>query len=292
MTPIAAKLAGPDIAPPRAERVQAPVAAVAPSMPSVVVASLAIHALLALVLVRLPMPACDLRGLETTWVSFDLAPLPAPAPEIAPEPEVTPPPLPTAPEPERIVHRERPQVAPTPDEVVPPEPVVNAPPSLEEAFAEPPPPAASLMAEGTGSAFAVAPGELGGMAGGTPGGHGTSLVSSVRPTPRVDPGPSEADRRRARRGYVHTVEELVRTHTRYPRAAARDGLQGRVELALRIGSDGRVLAIRLASSSGHGVLDDAALDAAREIDRVPAPPLLAALTTTDEVRVGVVYMVR
>lgn len=294
-TDIAAKLARPDIAAPvRGDGVRADgerASSLAPaSLPTVMFASLAIHGAIALALLGLPLTASVACELEETWVSFDLEPAP-PEPALAPtEPAALPPPPPVEPEPERIVRHERP--LPTPEAPPPaaaPDPI--APPSLDDVFAEPAPPAAVLTGEGAGG-FAVAPGELGGMVGGTPGGHGTSLVSTVRPAPAVDPGPSEADRRRARRGYVHAVEELVRAHTRYPRAASREGLQGRVELALRISNDGRVLAIRVATTSGHGILDDAALEAAREIDRVPSPPAVAALAATDEVRVGVVYVVR
>jgi TonB family protein len=91
---------------------------------------------------------------------------------------------------------------------------------------------------------------------------------------------------------VRSLEDLLRAHTRYPRAAARARLEGRVELALRIGPDGRLIATRVASGSGHDMLDQAALDAAHELSRVPPPPLLAALSDTDEVRVGVVYVVQ
>jgi protein TonB len=270
-------------------------------MASVAIASVAIHALVALALVSLPMPSALAPALEMSWLEIEdyaMPEAPAPTPEIAPP---APLPTPAIPEPVReVAHRERPEPTPTPEPEVaapPPEEVI-APPSVDDVFGEPPqlpeslspPPPAAVMT-GTGSAFAMAPGELGGAPGGVPGGHGTSLVSTVRPATQ-DVGPSEEDRRRARRGYVHSIEQLVRAHTRYPRAAGREGLQGRVELALRIGNDGRVLAIRVSSTSGHGILDDAAMDAAREIDRVPAPPLVAALTATDEVRVGVVYVVR
>lgn len=289
MTPLTAKLPSHDIARPVADRCE--LAAVPSQTPSVLIASLAIHALVALALVSLPIETCVSSAFEDTWVSFDLSDPTPPAPP--PAVEEPPPPLPAAAPPEPIVRHERPTAVEAPEPPAPaaPTPEPAALPSVDDVFGEPPPPAASLTGDGP-SAFSVAAGEPGGVAGGTPGGHGTSLVSAIRPAPAVDSGPSEADRRRARRGYVHQVEELVRTHTRYPRAASREGLQGRVELALRIGEDGRILAIRVASTSGHGILDDAALDAAREIGRVPSPPMLAALSSTDEVRVGVVYVVR
>lgn len=258
----------------------------APSLPAVALASLAMHGLIGLALIGLPLTTSVARELDATWVSFDFEVAPAAAPEIAPEPEVAPEPI-VAPEP--VVRRERAPIAEPEPEIAPPPPDVIAPPSLEEAFAEPAPLAASLTADGTGG-FAVAQGELGGDPNGHIGGHGTSLVSTVRPTPH-EAGPSDADRRRARRGYVHAIEDLVRAHARYPRAAAREGLQGRVELGLRVTPEGRVLALRVATSSGSSILDEAALAAGREIDRVPAPPALASLAPTDEIRVGVAYLV-
>jgi protein TonB len=301
MTPIAAKLASSarsisarsmgapsigasslaDIARPRVDETSA-----ASSLPVVAIVSVALHVGMGLALVLLPMPASVAPMLEMTWIELDEPIMPAAAPEVI-QPEVVPPaPIPPPP----VVRHERPQpVAAVEPEIAPPAPEL-APPSVDDVFGEPPPPAAILTGEGA-TPFAMPAGELGGTPGGTLGGHGTQLVSTVRPAPQ-ETGPSEADRRRARRGYVHAIEELVRGHARYPRAAARDGLQGRVELGLRIGADGRVLAIRIASSSGSAILDDAATSAAREIDRVPAPPAIAALTSSDEVRVGVVYMVR
>ena len=285
MNQIAAKLAGPDIAPPRVARSSTPAATAAPSLPAVAVASIALHGLVALGLVGLPLSTSMARELDTTWVDFDFV-TPAAAPAIAPEPVVVPEPEITPPTP--VVRHERPQPIAEPEPALAPPPEVFAPPSLEEAFAEPAPLAAAMTTEGS-SGFSVAPGELGGDPNGSIGGHGTSLVAAVRPAAR-DVGPSDEDRRRARRGYVHAIEELVRAHARYPRSAR--GTQGRVELALRVGNDGHVLAIRLASTSGDQILDAAALDAAREIDRVPAPPLVASLGPSDEVRVGVVYRVR
>lgn len=48
----------------------------------------------------------------------------------------------------------------------------------------------------------------------------------------------------------------------YPRAARRAGLEGRVGLRLRVGADGRVQDVRVIESSGHDMLDEAAVKAA------------------------------
>ena len=262
------------------------------SLPGLIAASVAVHMGIGAILAAIPIVSAVSCGLEETWVSFDLEPLPEPAAEPLPVVDVVPPP-----EPE--VRRTRPEpreaLVPQPQAIVTPEPVVTpvAPPPIDDVFAEESaPPADSLTADGPG-AFAVAPGEPGGMPGGQPGGHGTSLTSSLHASSGPAPtGPSDADRRRARRSYVRSLEDLLRAHARYPRAAQRARLEGRVELALRIGSDGRLIATRVALGSGHDTLDQAALDAAHELSRVPPPPLLAALSDTDEVRVGVVYVVQ
>jgi len=49
----------------------------------------------------------------------------------------------------------------------------------------------------------------------------------------------------------------------YPRTARRRGWEGEVRLRLRIAETGRVLAVRVDRSSGHGLLDHAALEAVR-----------------------------
>jgi len=56
----------------------------------------------------------------------------------------------------------------------------------------------------------------------------------------------------------------------YPQAAVLAGIQGRVVVSITVGSDGRLLASSIRSSSGSTLLDDAALDAARESRYRPA----------------------
>jgi protein TonB len=56
---------------------------------------------------------------------------------------------------------------------------------------------------------------------------------------------------------------------RYPLSARRRGYQGTVILEVLVGHTGRVVDLRLAQSSGHGTLDDAALEAVRGWRFVP-----------------------
>jgi protein TonB len=56
----------------------------------------------------------------------------------------------------------------------------------------------------------------------------------------------------------------------YPLAARRLGLQGRVLLAVQVGADGVCNQVLLKRSSGHAVLDDAALGTVRRWRFIPA----------------------
>ncbi len=56
----------------------------------------------------------------------------------------------------------------------------------------------------------------------------------------------------------------------YPEGAVRRGMEGVVTLSVTIGADGLVSAVKIASSSGHRILDDAALDAVRNWEFHPA----------------------
>lgn len=257
--------------------------------------SVAAHVLFAVALGALGPIHALVRSHEA-FVEVEMAPEPVPAPVVAPppvpEPVAAPPPnprvrtlAPAAPTPATPT-----PVAPTPVEP-PPTPVPSsAPPSVDDVFGDD---AASqeVMTAGAGAgSFAMDVGGPGGRAGGR--GGGTGEVARGGSAPAVESGPSEADRRRARRAYVRSLEGLLSGRVRYPRAAAREHLEGRAELCLRIGTDGRVLGHRICGSTGHDMLDDAAMEAASELGRVPAPPALAAWTPSDEVHAGVVFVIR
>jgi TonB family protein len=255
--------------------------------------SVVAHVLVALALGALgPIPVLALA--EESFVEIQVPPLapaaepaviPPPAPEPEPEPVLTPP----APR-IRAVEPPRPEVQPA--AAPPPEPTA-APPSLDDVFGEEPAPPAEVMAAQGGSGPAMDLGAAGGMPGGRTGGTGEGVgrgaggsgVGGVS-------GPSDADRRRARRAYVRSLEGMLGGRARYPRALERAGVGGRVELCIRIGNDGRVLGSRVCGSAGHDQLDDAALAAANGLDRVPAPPELAAWSPSDEIHAGVVFAVR
>jgi protein TonB len=248
-------------------------------------ASVLAHGLMALALGWLGAVPRPVSIHTDSFVEIEMA-APAAAPE--PPPEALPEPEPALATPPPRIRPERPvEPEPTPP---PPEPSA-APPSLDDVFGDDPaPPAPILTAEGASGGPAMDPGAVGGIPGGRSGGTGEGLGRAGAAQPEA--GPSEADRRRARRGYVRSLEGLLNGRIRYPRAAARDRLEGRAELCFRIGQDGRVLGTRVCSSTGHGILDEAALEAAGALDRVPAPPALAAWAPGDEIHAGVVFVIR
>lgn len=264
------------------------------SLPVVVAASVGAHLAIAGVLAALPTVG-RLAGVpEDLLVAvdyFEPAPVPAPLPE--PVVEEVPPPV-AAVVRERRVETPEPEPEPIVEEIVPEPPIAAAmPPSVDEAFGDPPPPMDSLTATAGAGAFTVAAGEPdgapGGRAGGTPGGTVGAGGSVVSAGTAVDDGSA---RRRARDAYKRELERFLREHMTYPRAAARERLEGRVELALRIGSDGSLLGVRVSSSSGSDLLDREAMETTRDAGVLPAPPAPCALAASDELRVGMVYRLR
>jgi protein TonB len=263
--------------------------------PLMMALSVAFHGAVAVILAGLPSVGRLAAASEDVFVDIDVYEAP-PVVVPAPEPEPIAPPEPVV-EPTRE-RRVEPAIVPEPDPVAeitpePPPPAAALIPSVDEAFGDPPPAMPSLTAEGSEGAFVVPPGEAGGVpggrAGGTPGGTVGAGGGSGGATASADDG---ADRRRARDAYKRELERFLREHMSYPRAAAREHIEGRVELALRIGADGSLLGVRVASSSGYDLLDREAEATARECGHMPAPPEPCGLRPTDELRVGMVYRLR
>jgi protein TonB len=72
--------------------------------------------------------------------------------------------------------------------------------------------------------------------------------------------------------YYALVRSRIHELLSYPSRARRRGLSGTVEIEVTIAPTGAVAGVQLAASSSHRALDDAALDAARGLQRVPFPP--------------------
>jgi|GEM_PF-1777514 len=65
------------------------------------------------------------------------------------------------------------------------------------------------------------------------------------------------------------LEHALRAHFYYPYVARRNGWQGETDLGLHISADGRISGVHVVKSSGHRMLDRAAVKSARRIKVLP-----------------------
>ena len=79
------------------------------------------------------------------------------------------------------------------------------------------------------------------------------------------------DRRRIVRDYLRQVQRALGA-PRFTRALQRAEVEGVVMVGLRIDPAGHVHAVRVKESSGHSLVDDAALAHVMQVHDVPAPP--------------------
>ena len=113
-----------------------------------------------------------------------------------------------------------------------------------------------------GAAGGVEAGVAGGVKGGVPRGTKTGVVGGVasvaarKPLPIIGPSYNAA--------YLHN------TPPAYPAMARRNGLQGRAIIRVLVGLDGHPQRVRLQTSSGTSILDDAAIEAVQLWTFVPA----------------------
>ena len=102
---------------------------------------------------------------------------------------------------------------------------------------------------------------------------GPVQVAALVPTQDVMPS-NPLEREVADLGIQEYSQRLAAFHTqlvrmvygeiKYPKRAVRRSLEGRMELDVTMTAQGRVISIEIASSSGHPMLDDAAIAAAQE----------------------------
>ncbi|MCG3173368.1 MAG: hypothetical protein GMKNLPBB_01565 [Myxococcota bacterium] len=74
------------------------------------------------------------------------------------------------------------------------------------------------------------------------------------------------------RGYVAEVSRLLNREFEYPVLALRAQLEGTVVVAVEINAHGEIVSVQVARSSGHRILDDAAVESVNSFGRLPAPP--------------------
>jgi protein TonB len=104
------------------------------------------------------------------------------------------------------------------------------------------------------------------------------------------PRPGSAQRADARHQLGEQLLLALESYFSYPLIARRKGWQGEVLLRVDVGPDGQVTGVRLASSSGHGALDRAALKSMQQVAEIDLARL--DLKFTDpllEVEIPVAY---
>lgn len=94
-----------------------------------------------------------------------------------------------------------------------------------------------------------------------------------RPARTVDRKPSPGQAPAARTWTQHVREQFAEQQRQglfYPEEAIRRGLQGEPVVLIMLSPEGQVVAARIEESSGHPLLDEAALRAVRALRTLPA----------------------
>ena len=120
-----------------------------------------------------------------------------------------------------------------------------------------------------------------------PEGSVTQTVSA----PVANPEEEGVDRGALLRQYRGVIARTVHRKYVYPRNAIRAGLQGRVIVEIMVDGEGNITSRKVIQSSGHAVLDRAALEAISRIEKLPRPPS-ALHWTARAMRLPFVYELR
>lgn len=100
----------------------------------------------------------------------------------------------------------------------------------------------------------------------------SAAAAAVATEPATESAPSAVPPPRLRGSALRRAEAALSRHLYYPPQAVAEGIEGDVILLLRLTEDGRLVSASVARSSGHALLDAAALDAARQIGALPGNP--------------------
>ena len=90
-----------------------------------------------------------------------------------------------------------------------------------------------------------------------------------------------------RRAYQQQLKELIEKHKQYPLMARKGRQQGRVVIEFSINTTGTLVSVQVAQSSGHTLLDRAALKAVRAVAVFPEPP--AALSGDSRFQIAISF---
>ncbi|MCU0812411.1 MAG: TonB family protein [Thiobacillaceae bacterium] len=93
---------------------------------------------------------------------------------------------------------------------------------------------------------------------------------TVKPPPATRPATSTGLplNKAAAKRQVEAAKRKLSQHVYYPPDAVARGLEGEVRLLLRVSDDGHVSDVSIAASSGHAILDQAAVKAAYAMGKV------------------------
>lgn len=207
---------------------------------------LAVHAIAIIVALRWPAP--QMIELPPAAMMVELPPLPVPAP---PPPPTVVPPQPPAPVEEQpmpeLAQAPKPEIAiakpvkPKPPKPKPPKPQEKPKPPVEKPAQEKPvdtPPVVSQPAK----------------------------ADSPPQPPSV---PSDSN---AKRSWQGDLQQHLAKFQRYPEEARRRNITGATRLRFEVDSDGKVVSVSIAQTSGNAALDRATLEMIRRAQPLPKPP--------------------
>lgn len=93
-----------------------------------------------------------------------------------------------------------------------------------------------------------------------------NTLDSEKVTPTVQPQPTEKSAKTTHpataKQAVKVAQKKLSQHLYYPPEAVKRGIEGEVRLLITLTADGRIADINVAATSGHPILDNAALKAA------------------------------
>jgi len=98
-----------------------------------------------------------------------------------------------------------------------------------------------------------------------------SLMESVS-IPVIPDNPVDMSNYVASNDYFEMVRLRIESHKRYPNAAKRRQIEGRVTVRFVIEPDGRISSLKIVKSTRHRALNQAALSAVKEASPFPRPP--------------------
>lgn len=212
---------------------------------------------------RASYKALEPEAARVTEVAAWVAPEPEPEPEPAPKAE------PPAAEPEQQVASAEP--APEPEPAAASEPATARPVPEPAPMPKPEPAVAASAAAQSVDRTAPSP-------------DSTPRIAMAKTEPAVEEAPEPAaalaeetepeepsgaaalsviEYSQRLAAFNSMVFRMVNTKIRYPRAAIRRSVEGQLELDVTVNPDGSLVDVSMGRSSGHDMLDDAALRAAR-----------------------------